>query len=106
MMIARRNTIKRCAAKIVSAVDEVDDLSGLDRVLTLLTKALASLNVATSSSTQSKVIPFDKKDHFGPTQKNETQLSFKQTTSKPGRKRQLLPIRYVNCHIIHAYIIL
>jgi hypothetical protein len=34
---------------------------------------------------------FVKKDHFYPTQKNETQLRFKKTTINAGRKDNMFP---------------
>ena len=98
VVMARRNAIKQSVAMIASAVNEVDDLNALERVLTLLTKASDSLDAATLSCS-TVLVPFDKKDHFGPTQKNETQLRFKQTIAKPGRKPQLLPIGYY-CKIV------
>ena len=54
-------------------------------------KADASIT-ASGSNIQQK---FEKKDHFAPRQKNETQLSFTKTTNNPGRKQKYTPLRYM-----------
>ena len=71
--------MQQLATTITSDVQNVD------------TQASASL-AAAETFDHKQVNAFVKKDHFAPTQKNETQLRFKITTP-PGRKKQHLPLR-------------
>ena len=90
----RKKTIQQYAAAITSNIQDVDDPNTLDRVLALLTQASASLTAAAEACSDNKQVnTFVKKDHFAPTQKNETQLRFKRTTKPPGRKKQYIPLR-------------
>ena len=89
---ARKKTIQQYATIIASAVQNVNDPNTLDRVIALMTQASASLTAAATSDDK-QTNSFVKKDHFAPTQKNETQLRFKTTTKTPGRKKQHLPLR-------------
>ena len=84
--------MQQLATTITSDVQNVDDPNTLDRVLALMTQASASL-AAAETFDHKQVNAFVKKDHFAPTQKNETQLRFKITTKPPGRKKQHLPLR-------------
>ena len=77
--------MQQLATTITSDVQNVDDPNTLDRVLSLMTQASASL-AAAETFDHKQVNAFVKKDHFAPTKKNETQLRFKITTKPPGRK--------------------
>ena len=61
----------------------------LDRVLALLAQASVSIKAAVAP-VEDQPQRLEKKDHFSPTQKNETQLKFKKTTANPGRKLRIL----------------
>jgi len=78
---------------IRSGIDSLNDGNALDRILALLTQASAAIK-ATTLPTNSPPRQFEKMDHFFPTQKNETQLRFKQTGGNPGRKRKHVPLRW------------
>ena len=89
---------------IKKGVDDLNDSNGLDRVLALLNQAFSSIK-AEITPKDTDNLHFEKKDHFYPTQKNETQLKFKKTTTNPGRKRQNVPLRCkffasVSCYYI------
>ena len=88
-VLATRRTIQQLTSEIASAINDINDQSTLDRVMTLLTQAQVSITATTSSQKVSSLV---KKDQFAPTKKNETQLHFKQTTAKPGRKKQFVPL--------------
>ena len=77
---------------IKGRIDDLNDANTLDRVLALLTKASAAIKAVAIHDSD---LPnqFQKKDHFFPTQKNETQLVFKKTVTNPGRKKQHAPMR-------------
>ena len=57
----------------------------------LLIKADASITVSDGNIQQK----FEKKDHFAPRQKDETQLCFTKTADNPGRKQKYMPLRYI-----------
>jgi len=89
---AKRKVVVSTLDEIKCGVEGLNDSDALDRILALLTQASASIKAA--------VIPveyqpqrLEKKDHFFPTQKNETQLKFMKTTANPGRKPQNIPLR-------------
>lgn len=85
--IAKRRTIQQCVTQISHAVDEVDDDNTLDRVLSLLQQASASIIAASTDNPVDVAYYFEKKEFFSSTQKNETQLHFRQTTAKPGKRK-------------------
>ena len=76
--------------EITSALNGIDDINVLDRMLSLLTQAASSNRIPTHDTTQR----FTVKDHFVPAQKNEIQLQFKRTCTNPGRKAKLVIMRY------------
>ena len=75
---------------IRAGIDGVNDPNGLDRVVSLLVQASASIK-AVVVPMNTKIQHFEKKDYFHPTQKNETQLKFKKTTLNPGRRKKTSP---------------
>ena len=88
----KRKAIEDFATEIVRAAEEIDDDNTLDRVLTQLSQTHAAMTAATTTKPATTCIKnFEKKEHFFPAQKNETQLRFKQTIAKPGRKKQTVP---------------
>ena len=77
---------------IKGRIEDLNDANTLDRVLALLTKASAAIKaVAIHDNDPSN--QFQKKDHFFPKQKKETQLVFKKTVINPGRKKQHATMR-------------
>ena len=95
----KRKAIEDFATEIVRAAEEIDDDNTLDRVLTQLSQTHAAMTAATTTK-PATIKNFEKKEHFFPAQKNETQLRFKQTIAKPGRKKQTVPLRYNNKFIV------
>ena len=75
-----------------SSVDSIDDPNTFDRILALLMKA----DTSTLISNSNPHYKFNKRDHFAPRQKNETQLCFTKTSENPGRKQKNIPLRYVH----------
>ena len=71
--------------EIKSSINDLNDVNGLDRVLTLLTQASASVKSA-MKPVEVQQVQFERKDQFNTTQKNETQLRFTKTTANPGRR--------------------
>lgn len=86
----RKKAINEYLQRIKLGIDCINEPNTLDRILALLIKADASITVPGSNIQQK----FDKKDHFAPRQKNETQLSFAKTADNPGRKQKYIPLRY------------
>ena len=87
----RKRAIKHYIDEISSAVGSIDDVNTLDRILSLLMQATSSVKVLSS---EDNTMEFEIKDHFAPTQKNETQLQFKKTCADPGRKSKQHIMRY------------
>lgn len=88
----RRKGIIDYLQKINEKVYTTDDPSALDHVLSLLMQAAASMDVVTSQS--ENMPPFEVRDKFAPTQKNETQLKLWRTGKRPGRKCAKAILRY------------
>ena len=88
-MLGRKKAINRYLEKIKLGIEDTNEPNTLDRILALLMKVDASITVS-DSTIQEK---FDKKDHFAPRQKNETQLRFTKTIDNPGRKQKYIPLR-------------
>ena len=87
----KRKAIERIMEDIQHGIEDVNDSTCLDRIHALLSRASVSLR---TTSPTSHVKLYEKKDHFFPTQKNETQLRFKKTKGNPGRTIKHLPLRY------------
>ena len=86
-IMAKKKAALLVVDEIKKGIDGLNDPNGMDRVLALLSQASASIKAAmVPMDTQTQ--PFEKKDHFYPTQKNETQLKFRKTTTSPGRKKK------------------
>ena len=87
----KKNAIKQYLEEIKNNTDDLDDPNALDRVLSLLTQASAGHKVKLASSDGN--LKFNKKDHFYPTQRNETQLKFCKTAGNPGRRQKYVQLR-------------
>ena len=90
-VLGRKKAINQYLQKIKLGMDYINEPNTLDRILALLIKANASITVSDSNAQQK----FEKKDHFAPRQKNETQLRFTKTANNPGKKQKYMPLRYV-----------
>ena len=91
---AKKNAVLLIIDDISKAIENVNDTNALDRVLALLTQVSTSIKAATMPL-GTETMQFEKKDHFHPTEKNETQLRFKKTTTNPGRKKQNIPLKCI-----------
>lgn len=87
-VLGRMTAINQYLYKIKLGVDYINEPNTLDRILALLIKADASITVSDSNIQQK----FEKKDHFAPRQKNETQLLFTKTADNYHWK--YMPLRY------------
>ena len=80
-------TIQGCLSDISTLLSNVDNTSALDRTMALLTQVSSTVNDAAQPQASSQPQMFIKTIHSPPAQKDETQLRFKQTSTKPGRKK-------------------
>ena len=67
-------------------MENTNDVNLLDRIRSLLMQAASNSKACTTDDSTDS---FKIKDQFVPTQKNETQLQFKNTSAIPGRKPKL-----------------
>ena len=86
----RKQEVMHYIDEITSALNGIDNINVLDRMLSLLMQAASSSRIPTHDTTQI----FTVKDHFAPAQKNKIQLQFKRTCTNPGRKAKPLIMRY------------
>ena len=90
---SQKNVVCGYLQAIESKLSITEDMSTLDRVLSLLMQASASLDI--TSDCHETMTPFEVKDKFAPTQKNETQLRLWKTSRTPGRKCNKTALRYM-----------
>lgn len=90
---SQKNIICGYLQAIESKLRITEDMSTLDRVLSLLMQASASLDI--TSDCNETMAPFEVKDKLAPTQKNETQLRLWKTARTPGRKCNKTALRYM-----------
>ena len=88
----RVQTIHEHLAEITTLLNNVKDSGALDRTISLLSQASAVLRTVEETEASSQPISFKTTTYFAPAKKNETQLQFKRSTRKPGRKKAKLSL--------------
>ena len=103
-ILATRRTIQQLTSEIASAINDINDQSTLDRVMTLLTQAQVSITATTSSQ---KGIQFGKERSICTNKENKTQLHFKQTMAiKVWQKEAVFASMVYRINIMFNYILL